>query len=64
MGDKALMLTVVDPKQQAISVYHIELPSGKIVLKSVRKIQWDLQITDFNTENPLPQEIRGKLEPR
>jgi nitrogen fixation protein len=64
LGDKSLMLTVVDPKQQVISVYHIDLPTGKIALKSVRKIQWDLQITDFNTENPLPQEIRSKLEQR
>jgi hypothetical protein len=64
LGDKSLMLTVVDPKQQVISVYHIDLPTGKIALKSVRKIQWDLQIMDFNTENPLPQEIRSKLEQR
>ncbi len=64
LGDKALMLTVVDPRQQALSVYHIDLPTGKIMLKSVRKIQWDLLITDFNTENPLPQEIRSRLQQR
>jgi hypothetical protein len=65
LGDnKGLMLTVVDPKQQVMSVYHIDLPTGKIALRSVRKIQWDLQITDFNTENPLPQEIRSRLEQR
>jgi hypothetical protein len=64
LGDKAQVLTVVDPRQQVISVYHIDLVTGKISLKSVRKMVWDLQITDFNTENPLPQEIRSKLEQR
>jgi hypothetical protein len=66
MGDKGQgqMLAVVDPRQQVLSVYHIDLLTGKIALKSVRKIQWDLQITDFNTENPLPQEIRSKFEQR
>ena len=64
LGDKAQILTVVDPRQQVMSVYHIDLVTGKIALKSVRKIVWDLQITDFNNENPLPQEIRSRLEQR
>jgi hypothetical protein len=64
LGDKGQMLTIVDPRQQVLSVYHIDLLTGKIALKSVRKIQWDLQITDFNNENPLPQEIRLRLEQR
>ena len=64
LGEKVQMLTVVDPRQQVMCVYHIDLPTGKIVLKSVRKIQWDLQITDFNTEIPLPQEIQSRLKPR
>ena len=64
LGENGQMLTVVDPRQQVMAVYHIDLKTGKIALKSVRKIQWDLQITDFNTENPLPQEIQSRLEQR
>ena len=62
VGEKVQMLTVVDPRQRVLSVYHIDMATGKIALKSVRNIQWDLQINDLNNENPLPQEIRSLLE--
>lgn len=62
VGDRVQMLTVVDPRQRVVSVYHIETATGKIALKSVRNIQWDLQINDLNNENPLPQQIRSLLE--
>jgi len=64
VGEKCLMLTVVDPRQQVISVYHIETATGKISLKSVRNIQWDMKITDLNNENPLPRDIRSLLDQR
>lgn len=62
LGDKGQMLLVVDPRQRALCVYHIELPTGKITLKSARNIQWDLQIQAFNNESPTPKEIRSGLE--
>jgi hypothetical protein len=61
MGERQ-MLTVVDPRQRVVSVYHIEMATGKISLKSVRNIQWDLQINDLNNENPLPQQIQLLLQ--
>lgn len=64
LGEKAQVLTVVDPRQRVLCVYHIDLATGKIALKSVRKIQWDLQIDDLNNEKPLPQEIRAMVEQR
>jgi hypothetical protein len=64
LGEKGQMLTVVDPRQQVICVYHIDLNSGKIALKSARKITWDLQITDFNNEIPMPREIQSRSELR
>ena len=64
MGEKGQMLTVIDPRQQTIAVYSVELPTGKIALRSVRKISWDLQMLDFNSENPTPREIRLQLEQR
>ena len=64
-GDnKGQFVTVIDPRQQAICVYAIEQPSGKISLRSARNIHWDLQLSDFNSDNPLPKEIRLQLEQR
>ncbi len=64
MGDKGQMLTVLDPRQQTIGVYWIEAGTGKITLRSVRNIRYDLMMTDFNGDNPLPREIRLQLEQR
>jgi hypothetical protein len=57
-------ITVIDPIKRVICVYHIDLPSGGITLKSVRNIAGDLQIDDFNGTSPLPREVRSQLEPR
>jgi hypothetical protein len=64
VGERSQMLTVIDPRQRVMSVYHIDGGSGKIALLSVRNIQWDLQMMDFNGVNPLPREIRTQLEQR
>ncbi len=58
------ILTVIDTRQRVMSVYRIEGKTGKITLLSVRNIQWDLQLTEFNGEHPLPQEIRRLLDQR
>jgi len=57
-------ITIIDPVKRVMSVYHIELSSGKITLKSVRNIFGDLQIDDFNAEAPLPRDIRAQLDRR
>ena len=62
--DDGQMLTVIDTRQRVMSVYRVESATGKITLLSVRSIQWDLQLTEFNGEQPLPQEIRRLLEQR
>lgn len=64
MGEKGQLLTVIDPKQQTIGVYFVEGSTGRITLRSVRNIRWDLQMLDFNGANPLPREIRLQLEQR
>jgi hypothetical protein len=61
LGDKGQQLTVVDPRQRVICVYHIDM-AGTIALKSARNIQWDLQYEAFNTVIPLPNEIKSALE--
>ncbi len=64
VGEKGQMLTVLDPRQQTMGVYWIEAGTGKITLRSVRNIHFDLMMTDFNGDAPLPREIRLQLEQR
>jgi hypothetical protein len=61
-GEGRQQITVIDPELRSLSVYHIELSTGEVTLKSVRKIHWDLQMTDFNGTSPLPQDVRSLLE--
>jgi hypothetical protein len=64
MGDKGQLLTVIDPRQQTMGVYWVEAGTGKITLRSVRNIRYDMMMMDFNGDNPLPREIRAQLEQR
>ncbi|MBN2579806.1 MAG: hypothetical protein JXB10_12530 [Pirellulales bacterium] len=60
--EKGMMLSVIDPRQRVMGVYRLDAGTGKIALKSVRNLRWDLQLNDFNNEPPLPQEIRSLIE--
>lgn len=51
-------LVVVDSLQHSMAVYHIEPGQGKIQLRSVRRMQWDLRMEQFNAEAPFPSELR------
>jgi hypothetical protein len=62
LGEDRTELTVIDPRMRVIGVYHIDHGSGEIGLKSVRNINWDLQMIHFQSGRPLPQEIRSLLE--
>lgn len=55
------VVTVIDPRQRVMAVYHVDRASGKITPMSVRNITWDLQMIEFNSGNPLPQDIRSGL---
>jgi hypothetical protein len=63
-GENRQLLTVIDPRTRAVSVYHVDALTGTLSLKSVRNIHWDLQMVEFNGVSPLPREIRSMLEPR
>ena len=63
-GETYQQVTLIDPKQQVMSVYHIELATGVIELKCVRQIRWDLQIADYNGKGLLPREIQSQLQLR
>jgi len=58
------LIAVIDPRLRVIGVYHIEKATGKIGLRSVRNVHWDLQMTYLNCEPPLPREIQTLLESR
>jgi hypothetical protein len=57
-------VTLIDPKRRVMSVYHIDFASGEIALKSVRNVNWDLQMEEFNGISPSPREIRNLHERR
>ncbi len=56
------IVTVIDPRQRVMAVYHVDRASGEITPKSVRNITWDLQMIEFNSSNPLPQDVRSGLQ--
>jgi hypothetical protein len=57
-------VTVVDPRRQVMAVYHIDRNTGSITLRSVRNVQWDMVMEDFNSGNPTPREIRSIADQR
>jgi hypothetical protein len=52
-------IVVVDPVQRVLAVYHVDKATGEVALRSVRNITWDLQMVEFNSGEPLPQDIRN-----
>jgi len=56
-----LTVTVIDPRQRVMAVYHVDRASGEITPKSVRNFTWDLQMIEYNSGKPLPQDIRSGL---
>jgi hypothetical protein len=54
----------VDPRRQVMAVYHIDRNTGAINLRSVRNVQWDLVMEDFNSGSPTPREIRSIADQR
>ncbi|QGJ72407.1 Hypothetical protein PBC10988_41280 [Planctomycetales bacterium 10988] len=55
-------VVLVDTEQKTMAVYQIELSTGKVALKSVRKINWDLEMQSFNTNDPQPFDIQQMLQ--
>lgn len=63
-ADGHQQVAVIDSKSRVMSVYHIEHKTGTIALKSVRSLAADLEIDQYNTDSPLPQEVRAMLNKR
>ena len=62
--DGLQMFTVVDPATRAMAVYHVDLKSGQTTLMSVRNLQWDLQLEDYNSVAPKAREVRIQVQGR
>jgi len=58
-------IVLVEPAKQTMAVYHIDPSRGEIHLKSVRKIDADFSIEEFNATEPTPTSIRRntRLQP-
>jgi len=61
-GDGRQQITLIDPRQRVMAVYHVDRASGALQLKSVRNVQWDLMIEDYNSASPAPRDIRALKE--
>jgi hypothetical protein len=55
-------LIVIDPHTRAMAVYHVDLASGALSLKSVRNVQFDLMMSEFNGVSPSPHDIQSMLQ--
>jgi hypothetical protein len=58
-ADGRQQITIVDTRQRVLAVYSVDRTSGTLQLRSVRNVQWDLQIEDFNSAAPAPRDIRA-----
>jgi len=57
-------VVVIDPQTRTMGVYDIGQENGEIQLKSVRRINADLQMLEFNSGEPSPTEIQSRLDQR
>ena len=63
-ADGHQQVAVIDSKSRVMSVYHNEHKSGTITLKSVRSLAADLEMDEYNTDHPLPRDVRAILNKR
>ncbi|MCC9604954.1 hypothetical protein LOC68_25400 [Blastopirellula sp. JC732] len=54
-------VVLIDPQTRVMGVYHVDGLTGKISLKSVRNLHWDLLLEAHNSTNPSPSEIKASL---
>jgi len=62
VDDRHQLLLVVDPQLRNAAVYHVDGPTGSLMLKSTRNITWDLMVGDFNAQEPKPAALRRMLD--
>ena len=62
-GSSSQMLYLIDTKSQAFAVYRVEPTtsrgSGTVKLEAARQYRYDLKLSEFNNQPPLPHDIEG-----
>jgi hypothetical protein len=56
------LLIVVDSASRRAAVYHVDVATGSLTLKSARDISWDLSLDEFNAQEPRPAALRNMLQ--
>lgn len=51
-------IVVVDSQARSMAIYHVDPTQGKLTLRSVRNLTWDLSMEQFNGQAPLPSDLR------
>jgi len=64
LADGRQQVVVTDTNAKTMAIYEVEPVTGKVLLRSVRDIKWDLQMEQFNATSPTPGEIRNMAAPR
>ncbi|MBN8601869.1 MAG: hypothetical protein J0M26_12625 [Planctomycetes bacterium] len=59
LSDGRQQVVITDTKARTMAIYEVEPTTGKVLLRSVREIKWDLQMQQFNATSPTPGEIRS-----
>jgi hypothetical protein len=61
-GEAGQRVIVFDKSHYTLAVYEVDTLAGRIALRSVRHVRWDLSIDDFNSLPPKPDEVRAMME--
>jgi len=56
------VITIVDTEAKRIAMYRQDMTNGDLTLLSVRNIQPDLMLDQYNARSPLPDELRQEIQ--
>lgn len=62
VDDTTRLLIVVDQESRRTAIYQINAQTGTLTLRSTRDISWDLQVSDFNAQEPRPAALQKMLQ--
>ncbi len=61
-GEAGQRVIVFDKPRYTLAVYEVDTLAGRIALRSVRNVRWDMSLDDFNSLPPKPNEVRAMTE--
>ena len=60
-GEAGHRVILFEKSNHTLAVYDIDALGGRIALRSVRQVQWDLRLEDLNSLPPKPAEVRAMM---